>query len=77
MRGSSAGEGGGSSSFVAKTRPQLQANRVMIKRDNSGLELLDAAQHVLFFAQSDERIHAGCSACWNIAGEKCDAGENR
>jgi len=34
-RRSSAEEGGGSSSFVAKTWPDLQANRLMIKRDDA------------------------------------------
>jgi len=36
MRRPSAEEGAGSSSFVANTRAQLQANRLMIKRGDSG-----------------------------------------
>ena len=68
--------GWGASSFVTKTRPQLQANRLMIKRGGVGLELSRCGQRVSFFAQRDERVHASCSTCRNVAGEKCDAGKN-
>ena len=75
-RRSSAEEGGGSSSFVAKTWPELQANRLMIKRVDAALESSRRGQRVSFFAQRDERVHAGRSTCWNVASENCDAGKN-